>query len=631
MSQLPVDDLRQRLKDLGYLGTGVDRFVLAPARQDRSAARIAEGASARVGLLAGALLGPAAAIGIAARLPELVTGVRDAIVIAVYLGLLFSIGGAAVALLAALLARSAVLLSREAARPQIRRLAPAAAGFIVTAACLAYLTLWWGAINPGPAWRAPIWTAVALAAALTISLVIGHAVAVTVGAVLARDSPAPRAVTPASRTGRAPFLIRVLAFGAAAALLVATARPARTSDAAPATAFAVVPTGQRVVVAGIDGFDARFLEAASQERPTATFHALRPASAATVTDSADRDPARVWTTIATGVPPERHGISELELRRVAGVEGTVARSRLGAAFSAATDSLRLTRPGIASGVERREKTFWEVAAEKGLSTAVVNWWATWPAAGPGIVLSDRAILRLEHQGDLNGEIYPSKLYERLRPEWPTISAAARAFAQTRFEGVEPAAVRAALVRSAELDATTVRLATHSAIGDVDLRVVYLPGLDIAQHALATGDPAPGAGALAARANGLARYYLFLDELLAPLVDSDGLFVLVTHPGRVSSASEGRIGLTGNAAGSGSVGSASLTDVAPTVLYALGLPVSREAGATPLVRLFTEEFARRVPLRTVDTYGRPAAAVPARGGQPLDQEMLDRLRSLGYVR
>ncbi|MBL8143626.1 MAG: hypothetical protein JNM38_21105, partial [Acidobacteria bacterium] len=31
-----VDELRQRLKALGYLDAGVDRFVLAPARSGRT-------------------------------------------------------------------------------------------------------------------------------------------------------------------------------------------------------------------------------------------------------------------------------------------------------------------------------------------------------------------------------------------------------------------------------------------------------------------------------------------------------------------------------------------------------------------------------------------------------------------
>jgi len=36
-------------------------------------------------------------------------------------------------------------------------------------------------------------------------------------------------------------------------------------------------------------------------------------------------------------------------------------------------------------------------------------------------------------------------------------------------------------------------------------------------------------------------------------------------------------------------------------------------------------------RYVDSYGRPFIEPAPRVGQPLDQEMIDRLRSLGYVK
>ena len=77
-----VDELRQRLRALGYLDAGVDRFVLAPAHGARGAAAIALLASIRIGVLGGMLLGPAAALGVAAQLPGLVSSVRDGVVMA---------------------------------------------------------------------------------------------------------------------------------------------------------------------------------------------------------------------------------------------------------------------------------------------------------------------------------------------------------------------------------------------------------------------------------------------------------------------------------------------------------------------------------------------------------------------
>src|SRR5829696_2065875 len=86
-----IDDLRRQLRSLGYLDAGVDRFVLGPARETRRPAAIAALAAVRVGLIAGVLLGPAVAVGISTRLPGLVTGSRDAAVVALYLGVLFGV------------------------------------------------------------------------------------------------------------------------------------------------------------------------------------------------------------------------------------------------------------------------------------------------------------------------------------------------------------------------------------------------------------------------------------------------------------------------------------------------------------------------------------------------------------
>jgi hypothetical protein len=73
------------------------------------------------------------------------------------------------------------------------------------------------------------------------------------------------------------------------------------------------------------------------------------------------------------------------------------------------------------------------------------------------------------------------------------------------------------------------------------------------------------------------------------------------------------------------------DVAPTLLYALGLPISSELPGRPIVSVFAPEFVSRFPARKVPTYGAPNAAAAVRRGQPLDEEMIERLRSLGYVR
>jgi hypothetical protein len=626
---LEVSELRERLRALGYLDAGLDRFVLAPARDERGTLALAWRVSVRIGILAGVLLGPAGAIGIASRLPALVSGPRDALVITAYLALLFG-GVAAIAAFAAALGVRAV--ARRTPPAASRRLA-VAAGVVIAAGCLAYLTLWWGTAA-GAVWSSPLRTIVALLAAVAISLTLGHAVTLSALALLAREDQGGATLSAPSTSWRLVLVVGFLAFAGAAALL---ALPAIHPDGRPdrTPAFAVVPTGVKVLVVGIDGFDpALFGQMDATAVPTLRLLAQR---AVRVQGPVDRDPARVWTTVATGMAAEDHGVTGLALRRVAGVHGSLEggdQSPVARAVGAVTDLVRLTRPSPVSGMIRRHKTMWEVAAEKGLRAAVINWWASWPATRTAaLVISDRAVLRLERGGAQNAEIAPDLLYEPLRAKWPQIVAQATTRAAAVRTDLDE--VNRLLERSATLDAEQVLLARDPLVGDPDLLAVYLPGLDIAQHALLEDGETRSASALLVRLDALRRYYAFLDTLVTDLLagqPAETSILLVTHPGRAGGAAQPTIAISGAHAAPEIVDPpVTLKDVAPTVLQLLGLPVSRELAGEPLLALLDPAFVGRHPVREVETYGRYAADPPVAEGVPLDEEMMERLRSLGYIR
>jgi type I phosphodiesterase/nucleotide pyrophosphatase len=641
--ELHVDELRQRLRSMGYLDAGVNRFVLGPATDRRRPSTIALLAAVRVGALAALLLGPAAAIGLNGRVPGLVTGPRDAFVIAIYLGVFF---GAAVSLatFASSLAVAALAANRvvERARGLSR-----AAGAVMAFACLAYLTLWWRSANAGFGWTAPVWTAFALAVAVGISLLLGRLTSSAAFAVaIARHGHADalQGRPASSKQSWVPTVLAALvAFAGAAALLVITAP--REPLAATRSPLAVVSSGLRVKVVAIDGIDPQVVdELAAAGRVPALSLALRGARARLALDetNSSRDPARVWTTIATGQPPAVHGVTELETRRVAGVQGTMSggsESPLARSIRGATDLLRLTRPSIASGHERKAKTLWEVAADAGLRTAVVNWWATWPATAGGdgtVILSDRAVLRLDRGGPLDAEIAPTSIYERLRPRWPATREKALARAHEAAASLEwgSADTRAVLMRSAELDAMQIELLRQVSDPAPDLSAVYLPGLDIAQNALlGPRETALAPSDISLRIQALRDYNVFLDRLLADSIapkDSEVIIVL-TEPGRVAASAAGLLGASGSVAATRVDVQAREVDAAPTILHTLGIPMSRELAGAPLLTLLSPDFVRRYPIRQVSTYGRPSVQTSDRSGQPLDQEMIDRLRSLGYVK
>jgi hypothetical protein len=634
----PVEQLRDQLRSLGYLDARVDRFVLGRTISGTNT-NWTLGASARIGLLAGALLGPSAAAGLSARLPGLVTSVADAIVLAIYLGVLLGAGSAVLAF-AAILAAGA-LARRASSRPDFpkrARQAAVTAGLIVAGACLLYLTLWWRATTEPSAALSGMGAQVAvLTIAVAISVLIGHTVTVTVLASLVRAGLAQSLERGSALSSwRVLLPVSAVALIGAVGVLVATA-PAESSS--PVTPLAIVPTGLNVVVVAIDGVDVATLDRLNVAGATPMLATLTSGARVALSNDSDRDPARVWTTIATAQPPERHGIRGLESRQVAGVGGRLrVDSPAVALLTAATDAVRLTRPSIASGQERVVPAFWEVAASAGLRTAVVHWWATWPAPeGQGAVISDRAILRLEQGGALSGEIAPAALYEPLLKSKDARHRHVDAAAQAIWPANQNDDISKILRRSAELDAMVLELGADSALGPLDLLTVYLPGLDIAQHALLqSGDgSAMASSAMAERVRGIESYYLFLDRALAEwlsiLPRPNRQVVVITQPGRVQQPSPGLLALSGDAASTIQPTTASATTVAPTILTILGVPVAADLSDRASRSMFSAEFQAKYPERTVATYGERRRPGQRRTGKPLDQEMIERMRSLGYVR
>ncbi|MCU0257191.1 MAG: hypothetical protein MUF60_10660, partial [Vicinamibacterales bacterium] len=191
-----VDALRAKLKALGYLDAGVDRFVLAPARAGRSLRQIALRASVRIGVLAGLLLGVSGGGAAAVRLPGLVTGIRDSVALGAMLSVAFGTATFLLTFLAIWI--TARLLRRSGSHATVATRArplAALAGALVGAGSLVYLTLWWGATSGDTAPQPTAATAAAILVAVIISVLLGHSTSTIIQAVLAAETPegaAPR-------------------------------------------------------------------------------------------------------------------------------------------------------------------------------------------------------------------------------------------------------------------------------------------------------------------------------------------------------------------------------------------------------------------------------------------------------
>ena len=133
----------------------------------------------------------------------------------------------------------------------------------------------------------------------------------------------------------------------------------------------------------------------------------------------------------------------------------------------------------------------------------------------------------------------------------------------------------------------------------------------------------------------------LGEYLDRLGPSDTLLVLSDHgfkpvlfPGKPTTSGhhrlEGIIGLYGRGVKAGGrVGEAGLLDVLPTLLELLGVPIARDLEGHVMRDALDEGFLKRLPPDFVDTYG-PVEATSRPESSDLDRNVLERLRSLGYI-
>lgn len=609
-----VESVRQELRRLGYLDTGLDRFVLSAARGEaplRASLRVA----LRVGALGGTLAAGALlllAVGLDRRL---LLEPRDLLLLLVYLTLVMGLATGAVAFAAGLGAAWAARRLGRTPGPTLPRNLGLSAGIAV----LAYLALWWRSHAVG---AAPGVHLVALGAGLALSAVLGRFASLAAVSVLSAVGDAPE-LPRASLSRR--HMLPVLA---AAAVTIGGGVALASylgGGAPPAPDYAVVPTGLRVRVVGLDGLEARMAEQLLARGAMPRLGALMAAGArARLAAEPERVPAIVWTTIATGRGPEAHGIRAADVRRLPGMRTPMplAESRFSAALGAAADILRITRAQPPTSVLRSVKTFWNVASDKGLRVGVVNWWATWPADQVnGYVVSDRAVFKLDKGGPNEREVYPADAVDTLRAALPPPP--------------DPAAGGAA--RARRLDEFHFDAARRLRLGGAapDLEALYLPGLDIVTMQELGETPMADLASLDQHLDVVRAYYTFADELIGRAAEGLGerdVLVLVADPGRLARGgaqpAEGLLVLAGAPVAAGELGRVSSRDVTPTVLHLVGLPVSRELGGRVLEAALNAAFRAAHPVRFVDSYGGRPPVAPAES--TFDRQMLEELRSLGYI-
>jgi tetratricopeptide (TPR) repeat protein/predicted AlkP superfamily phosphohydrolase/phosphomutase len=418
------------------------------------------------------------------------------------------------------------------------------------------------------------------------------------------------------------------------------------------------PLAKRVVLLGVDSFDWRIIDPllAQGKMPNLARLVSRGARANLRTLRPILSPV-IWTSIATGVKPSRHGIVDF-----------VVTSRETGELVPVTSAMR------------QVPALWTLLSRQGIDVSVVAWWATWPAETVrGSIVTDRVAFQLFEESmkedwksadpaKNRGKTYPAELMDEVRP-------LIRAPADVRDEEVAwflPGGRFPAGLSDSQKDLLnrfrTVIAAgeTYHAVAlrriraeDAALRMFYYEGPDTTSHLFMKYRPPLLEGTTKQEMDlfgGIIdRYYerqdRFIGEIAEAVGDEADLILVSDHgfksdnnrpPNSDSTIEAGKAAEWHSPLGvlvaagpdfkrAAVISAASVLDVAPTILSLFGLPVARDMDGQPLTEALEPGFLEKHPVAWIDSYGgirrQSAETAIASAG---DKDVVEKLRSLGYI-
>lgn len=336
----------------------------------------------------------------------------------------------------------------------------------------------------------------------------------------------------------------------------------------------------------------------------------------------------VWAAAATGKYPSQNGIRSNALFRT--TPGSVETVDLlpDYCFAYGLVNQGYLTPELASAASLRARAFWDIAGEYGLTSGIVRWPLTHPAAlSRGYMVSDRFHL---------GSSSPLRMSDS-RAAVPT---SAVEIAREVFDAAEfPSWTNKAPAPAAEIEVdgglparwdrvyreAGMRLDAQFA---PRLTAIRYQGLDALSH-IYWGSAEPGHFSSPGETTGaevLDRYYEEIDEELgrarSRLVPGDLLLVVsgfgmerVSLPKRALAWVLREARLTGSHEGApdgfllaygsqvehAELARGAIVDVAPTVLYYLGVPVGRDMDGFARSDLFVRAYRREHPVSYISTH------------------------------
>lgn len=353
-------------------------------------------------------------------------------------------------------------------------------------------------------------------------------------------------------------------------------------------------------------------------------------------DPPQKSPA-IWTSIATGKTPDVHGIH---------------------GFIEERNGRPLTQNA------RRVRALWNILSASGRKVGLVGWLMSWPAEEVnGYVVSDYLQYAASEGRRLSKRTFPESLYAEVAPlnrAWPRMpwSAVNEFLGQpvdsTLVGGTNPdtlAIARARPIRwMISADASFADMALK--LGrerPAEFTAVYLRSTDLFGHlywnfmhpeawpkSLVDPDMVPYFAASVPKNyewidRQIGRLLTLADARTTVLICSDHGFK-GGEGGIADHRPEGILIMAGPHIGRGELTGATVLDIAPTVLALFGLPKADDMPGKVLWSAFDSSIRASMFKKTLPTYETGAARPPGDAlATPVDEELRERLRTLGYLK
>ncbi|MBN2134106.1 MAG: alkaline phosphatase family protein [Acidobacteria bacterium] len=643
------NELRDLLKSAGYLDNRLEGFFLRSVRAKGSALVSYILTSLKIGVILGLLVAVIFTIAVIQFNPGIVKNLKDVLLLTFYLWLFLSI---ILSIIALLLGGIIALLQRLVSGGAKKINVSLITANLVGIAVFAYLSVWWIAAATNKASsgsgfrdllafivifilsfgvaRLVFFGGVALMARTQVDLKIGKLVKFRRKHILI--------------AGAVSIILFSLLFYVAGTKIT---KPMERESVDYNTIF----TDNRIVLVAIDGMDKNLALRMMDEGKLPTLKKLLVSGTAGEFKTDGRHvPPVFWTTIATGMNPVEHGISDIRAHRLSGVDtplqSAFGESAFAQIFKTLIPTKRLTSDVPITANLRRSKTFWNILNDKTFSVGIINWWVSWPCDEvKGFISSERLLYKLETGGEWERDIEPKEVFDELKSEVTEWRKEFDLFFTNKFDeylkNLERQEEMKIIREAGWIDYFNIRLDEKLYKKNrVKLSAVYLPGADIIQNRLLADLPVGDVGELSARIDIIKTYYMALDEQLTKVIFSQAKgtynFALVS-PGRYV---EGNVKLTGEQegffilAGPGvDVGNHNLVintvDVTPTILFLLGFPQSDDFKGKPITGLLTKSNAAELTTEKILTFG-DRKADEDQSESKFSREVLEQLRNLGYI-